>query len=260
MHNRILVTGGTGLLGRLVVDRLVTRGHEVRVLSRTPGDGCERAVGDLRSGDGVREAVADVDVIVHCATAFGRRAEARITRTLVAAARQAGRPHLAYISIVGVDRVPLGYYQGKMAAERTIADSGLPYTILRATQFHDILRVLFAKAARSPVMPVPDFRFQPVDVGEVADRLTELAIGEPGGRVPDFAGPHIHHACDFARAFALATGRRRLVLPVRLPGRTFRAYRDGGNLAPDHAAGSITFEDYLAAHPAPLATSYRGRS
>jgi len=213
---------------------------------------------DLRSGLGVREAVTGVDVIVHCATAFSRRQEVRLAATLAEAARRAGGPHLVYVSIVGVDRVPLGYYQGKLAAERLIERSGLPYTIQRATQFHDLVRAILAGAARSPVMPVPDFRFQPVDVGEVADRLAELAVRDPAGRVPDIAGPAIHSARELARMFLHATGRRRLVVPVRLPGRTFRAYREGGNLAPDCATGRITFADHLAGHPDPLRMSYRG--
>ncbi|WP_158848761.1 SDR family oxidoreductase [Saccharothrix deserti] len=260
MSKRILVTGGTGLLGRKVVERLVREGREVRVMSRGPRPSPDRdwAVADLKSGQGVREAVAGADVIVHCATAFGRHAEATVAGTVVEAARHAGA-HLVYVSIVGVDRVPLAYYQGKRAAERLIAESTLPHTILRATQFHDLLRTLFAGAATSPVMPVPALRFQPVDAGEVADRLAELAVGEPLGRAPDFAGPQVRHARDLAAAFLRATGRRRLVLPFRLPGRTFRAYRDGGHLAPDHASGTVTFEDYLAAHPDPSAVSYRGK-
>ncbi|WP_241255531.1 SDR family oxidoreductase [Candidatus Protofrankia californiensis] len=122
------------------------------------------ATADLRSGHGAREAVAGVDVVVHCATASRRRLEAEIARTLLEAARRAGQPYLVYISIVGVDRVPLGYYQGKLAAERLVEESGLPYTILRATQFHDLLRAVFAGAARLPAVPLPDLRFQPIDV------------------------------------------------------------------------------------------------
>lgn len=264
MGDRVVVTGGTGLLGRLVVERLLNRGREVWVMSRSPraASGDERhgwAAVDLRSGHGVREVVAGMDVIVHCATGYGRRPEAQMAGALIEAARLAGRPHLVYISIVGVDRVPLGYYQGKLAAERVIAHSGLPYTILRATQFHGLLRAVFAGAARSPVMPVPGLRFQPIDTGEVADRLADLAAGEPAGRVPDIAGPEVCHARDLARVFLRRVARRRLILPVQLPGKTFRAYRHGGHLAPDHAVGTITFEDYLAAHPAPLTMAYRRR-
>lgn len=264
MGERILVTGGTGMLGRLVVERLLDAGREVRVMSRRPQPAhdsarYEWATADLRSGQGAGEAVAGATVIVHCATAFGRRPEAQVARTLVEAAKRADQPHLVYVSIVGVDRVPLGYYQGKLTAERLIEDSGLPYTILRATQFHDLIRAVFATAAKAPVIPVPDLRFQSVDVGEVAARLTELALGEPAGRAPDFAGPQVRDARDLARTYLRATGRRRPILPVRWPGTAFRAYRQGAHLAPGHAAGEITFEEYLAAHPDPRSVSYRGR-
>ncbi|MGN9777670.1 SDR family oxidoreductase [Micromonospora sp. H33] len=265
MPDQILVTGGTGLLGRLVVKRLLDAGAKVRVMSRRPRPAGDRApyawaTADLRSGSGVREATVGVGSIVHCATAFGRRSETQLARTLIDAARRNGTPlHLLYISIVGVDRVPLPYYQGKLAAERLVQQSGLPHTIMRATQFHDLLRTLFAAAATAPAMPVPDFAFQPIAVGEVADRLAQLAVGEALGRAPDIAGPEVRHARDLARAYLQATGRRRLVLPVRLPGKTFRAYRAGAHLAPDRAIGKITFAEYLAGYPEVRGRSYRGR-
>jgi uncharacterized protein YbjT (DUF2867 family) len=263
VRERILVTGGTGLLGRLVVARMRSMECEVRVMSRrTRPDDCppqQWATADLRSGQNVGHAVANVDAIVHCATAFGRNAEVGLARTLVDAAKHAGRPHLVYVSITGVDRVPLGYYKGKLASEQLIEHSGLPYTILRATQFHDLIRALLAAAGKAPVMLVPGVNFQPVDAGEVATRLAELAVGEPVGRAPDFAGPQVREAGDLARAYLQATGRRRPVVPVRLPGKAFRGYRQGGHLAPEHAAGEITFEQYLAAHSNLRTGSYRGR-
>lgn len=297
----VLVTGGTGALGRQVVRKLLDDGREVRVLSRrarpagTTGgpdgaDGAGRAGGtdgagradasadrpewargDLLTGEGVAEAVAGVGAIVHCATASGRGKEQRAARSLIEAARSvangeaegsgggAGPPHLVYVSIVGVDRVPFGYYRAKLAAERLIAESGLPYTILRATQFHDLVRALLAWAAKSPVMPVPALRFQPVDVREVAARLTELALGAPVlGRAPDFGGPAVRDCRELARVYLAATGRRRPTVPVALPGKVFAAYRRGGHLAPERAVGKTAFEQYLAGHPAPRGTSYRG--
>ncbi|GAB2600170.1 NAD(P)H-binding protein [Streptomyces capparidis] len=262
----ILVTGGTGTLGREVVRRLAADGHEVRATGRRPRPAGEPgpaawAVADLSTGRGVAPAVAGAEVIVHCVTAHRRGRPADEVRALVEAALAAGRPrpHLVYVSIVGVDRIPFPYYRGKLAAERLIADSGLPYTILRATQFHDLVRTVLAAGARLPVMPVPGLRFQPVDVREVAARLARLATAPPAGRVPDMGGPEVRDARDLARAYLRATGRRRPVAPVRLPGAAFTAFRSGHNLTPDHAEGRITFGQYLTEQPDPRRVAYRGR-
>lgn len=259
MKERILVTGGTGTLGREVVRRLIDGGHTVRATSRSlrSDESCEWVAMDLLAGTGVAEAVADVGVIVHCATAVNRSKEIRIVETLVEAARRAGSPHLVYISIVGVDRVPLGYYQGKYAAEQIIEQSGLPYTIVRATQFHDLIRAMLAATAKFPVMAVPAVPDQPIDVRVVADRLVELALEAPAGRVPDIGGPEVRDLRDLAHVYLAATGRRRLLLPIVLPGKTFRAYRQGGHLAPENAVGGATFEQFLAEHSGLSSVSYR---
>ncbi|MFG2136616.1 SDR family oxidoreductase [Streptomyces sp. NPDC048650] len=247
----ILVTGGTGTLGRSLVDRLLEDGHEVRSLSRRPHTGRERpglrvhAV-DLRDGTGLAEAVAGADAIVHCASApSGGDTEA--AGRLIDAARAAAVPHMVYISIVGVDRVPLRYYRSKRAVEQLIEDSGLGWSVLRTTQFHDLVLALVKGGARSPVLPVPvGVRVQPVAVTEVAARLAGLAAGAPAGRVTDLGGPEVLAAGDLVRATLEAGGRRRLLAPLWLPGRTFGALRRGGNLTPEHADGRQTYAEFLA--------------
>lgn len=249
MAGSILVTGGTGTLGRLVAARLAP-GVPVRVLSRRPApagnDPAGWATGDLRTGDGVDAAVSGADVIVHCATTLGK-GDLQAARHLVGAARRAGSPHLVYISIVGVDRVPVGYYKAKLEAERQIEDSGLPWTVLRATQFHQLILRGCDLLARLPVLLVPAATsFQPIDAAEVAARLAELATGPPAGRVPDMGGPEISGAGDLARSYLDVRRRHRMVLPVRLPGAAFAGYRSGYQLAPDHAVGRVTFAEFLA--------------
>lgn len=247
----ILVTGGTGTLGRPLVHRLLDDGHDVRSLSRRPHTGTERprpqshAV-DLRDGTGLPEALAGVDAIVHCAsTPAGGDMEA--AGRLVQAAKTAGVPHLVYISIVGVDRVPLRYYRTKLAVERLIEDSGIGWTVLRTTQFHHLVLQLIKAGARSPVVPVPTgVRVQPVEVHEVAARLAELAAGPPAGRVPDLGGPEVLTARDLVRTTLEAGGRRRLLMPLWLPGPTAAALRRGGNLTPEHAEGRRTYAEFLA--------------
>jgi uncharacterized protein YbjT (DUF2867 family) len=238
---RVLVAGGTGTVGRVVVDQLLTEGADVRVLSRGRRSGrrdVEQVTGNVRSGDGLDAAVAGVDIIVACVDPVEH---------LVAAAARAGAPHLVYISIVGVDRIPFFYYRQKLADERLIAASGLPWTVLRATQFHDLIAVIMRYLSKPPVMALPaGTSFQPVDVREVGQRLAGLALDEPAGRAPDFAGPQVRTVGDLARSYLSMVGKRRPVMPVWLPGKVFRAIRAGENMAPQHAAGSITFEEYLA--------------
>ena len=257
MTSFILVTGGTGTLGRLVTPLLLDAGCRVRVLSRRgheSGDGIEFVTGDLATGDGIEAAVDGVETIVHCAGST--KGDEDKTRNLVRAASRAGSPHLVYISVVGADRVPVvsgvdramfGYFAAKRASERVVADSGLPWTTLRATQFHDLTLMTVRAMAKLPVIPVPaGIRFQPVDTGEVATRLVELTLGEPSGMVPDIAGPRAYELKDLVRSYLRATHRRRLILPVKLPGKAARAFRAGANLAPEQAVGHRTWEDFLA--------------
>jgi uncharacterized protein YbjT (DUF2867 family) len=230
----ILVTGGTGNLGRAVVARLTADGLPHRVLSRRPGG----AVGDLGTGAGLAAALSEVDTVVHCATSLRRR-DVEHGRRLVAAAKEATAPHIVFVSIVGVDEIPIGYYRAKLAVERILETSGLPWTVLRATQFHDLILRFFTIQRGLPVLLLPKgLRFQPVDVRDVACRLTRLATREPAGRAPDFGGPEVRPLRDLARAY---TNRRIVELPI--PGRVLRGYRAGANLA--EPGGTVTFEQYL---------------
>jgi len=257
MTTSILLTGGTGTLGTRLAPLLVAGGARVRVLSRGTGaaaDGVELATGDLTTGAGVEAAVAGVDVVVNCAgTTTGDDAKAR---TLVDAARRAGVRHLVHISVVGADRVPVagrvdramfGYFESKLATERVVAGSGLPWTTLRATQFHDLVLTTVRGLTKLPVVPVPSgMRAQPVDTGEVAARLAELAFGPPSGLVRDLAGPRVYTMAEVVRGYLRARGRRRLLVPVRLPGGAARAVREGALLGPDAVLGKRTWEDFLA--------------
>lgn len=242
MPKHILVTGGTGTLGRAVVQRLLDSGAQVRILSRgrraagSP-DQAAYVIGDVKTGAGLDEAIAGVDAVVTCVDPV---------RHVLGAALRAGRPHLVYTSIVGIDRIPLGYYRRKLADEESISASGLPWTVLRATQFHDLVAVMLRGLAALPIMAVPaGFRFQPVDVRDVGARLADLALAEPAARVPDIAGPEVLPVAELARRYLSATGKRRPIAPIAVPGRIARGYRAGGNLAPERAVGTITFDRYL---------------
>jgi len=256
MTSPILLTGGTGTLGRLVAPLLRDAGREVRVLSRRShesGDGVEFVTGDLATGEGIEAAVDGVKTIVHCAGS--PKGDEDKTRNLVRAASAAGARHLVYISVVGAERIPVlsgvdramfGYFASKRAAERIVEDSGLPWTTLRATQFYDAMLTVARQMAKMPVIPVPGVRFQPIDTGEVATRLAELSLGNPSGVTPEIAGPRVYELKELLRSYLRASHRHRLIMPVRPPGKAARAIRAGANLAPDRAVGHRTWEDFLA--------------
>ncbi|MCS5718025.1 NAD(P)H-binding protein [Herbiconiux sp. CPCC 205763] len=258
MNAPILVTGGTGTIGRRVVPWLVEAGRSVRILTRHPGadsPGIEHVGGDTVTGRGVDAALSGVEVVLHLAG--GAKGDDVAARTLVNAARVAGVRHIVMISVIGADRMPIGYFRAKAAAERTLAESGLPWTVLRVAQLHDFVLPIVRSMARLPLLPAPrGLRFEPVDRDEVAARLTALTLEAPAGRVPDLAGPEVLDIPQLAAAYAAAEAqarangrppRRRPSLPVRLPGAVGRAYRAGDNLADtDTERGHRTWSDFLA--------------
>ncbi|MBQ0895785.1 NAD(P)H-binding protein [Micromonospora sp. U56] len=247
MTSSILLTGGTGTLGRLVLPLLRDAGFEVRVLSRRGGEsrtGVEYVSGDLLKGDGIEPAVDGAEIILHLAGA--PKGDAEATANLVRAASRARVRHLIYISVIGADRIPLSWFSSKLAAERAVAGSGLPWTTLRAAQFHELTLKTLQAMAKLPVIPVPGgMRFQPVDARDVAARLVEITLDKPAGLVPDLAGPNVYGMAELIRGYLRARGRRRLMMPVRMPGKAGRAYRAGENLTLEAAVGKRTWEDFL---------------
>ncbi|MEU7138047.1 NAD(P)H-binding protein [Nocardia sp. NPDC046473] len=249
MTGTILVTGGTGTLGQHVVPLLVDAGSKVRLLSRNAHEsaaGIEYVTGDLLKGEGVATAVAGAEVVLHLAG--GPKGDEVATAHLVDAAARAGVRHLVYISVVAAEAIPLGYFKAKAAAERIVAESGMPFTTLRAAQFHDLVLKGVRGLAKLPVVPIPGgVRLQPVDSREVAARLVELTLDEPAGQVPDLTGPTVYGLAELVRGYLRASGKRRPLLPVRLPGKAGKAYRAGANMTFNGTQlGQRTWEEFLA--------------
>lgn len=255
MDAPILVTGGTGRIGRRVVPLLTTAGRDVRILTRHPGTDAprvEHVAGDVHAGLGLAPALAGVDVVLHLAG--GPRGDDVAAGHLAAAARAAGVKHLVLISVVGAGRMPVGYFRTKAACERILAESGVPWTVLRAAQLHDLVLPIARGLSRLPVLPAPGgVRAEPVDVAEVAARLAEATLGAPAGLLPDAVGPEVLDVPALVAAYRRAHGARphRVTLAVRLPGAVGRAYGAGDNLAgPDARRGGRTWAEFLAADAA----------
>jgi uncharacterized protein YbjT (DUF2867 family) len=244
----ILVTGGTGRLGRDTVPALRARADNVLVMSRRMGNASDIRTADLETGAGLDAALAGVDTVVHLAAG---RDQAGETGHLVDAAARAGVTHLVFVSIVGIDEIPLPYYRAKLAAERLIETGPVPWTVFRTTQFHQFVAGFFAAQRWSPVLLAPGFSIQPIDTRMVGEHLAGLAVGEPHGRVPELGGPEVHDGRRLAELYRARRAERRPIVRFSLPGRTFAAYAAGHNLAPDARAGGRTFEEYLAEDAAP---------
>jgi uncharacterized protein YbjT (DUF2867 family) len=260
----VLVTGGTGDLGRELVPRLTRKGHSVRVLSRRENpavaEGVRAVRGDLTTGRGVEEAAGGVDVIVHCASGardtglrgvISSRAtqatDVDATERLLDVARANGATRFVYPSIVGVDRIPLGYYRTKLACENLIERSGVTHTIFRSTQWHTLGAELSRRLTRGPIVVLPKgIRSQLLDPGEVADRIVSLVDEPVDGRAPDMGGPAVLTLREIVAKFLSPS--RKAIIEAPLPGPAMRAFRAGENLAPEHADGRITFDEWLATH------------
>lgn len=250
---KVAVAGGTGVLGKLVVAELAARGDEVLALSRNrpkrSPTGAEHRAVDLTTGEGLAAALAGVEVVVDASNSNPRNAGPVLvegTRRLLRACAEAGVRHYVGISIVGCDRVPIAYYEVKVEQEQEIAAGEVPWSLLRATQFHDLLDWAFARAARFRLRPTGAYRLQPVAAIVVARRLAAAAHEEPAGRLPEVAGPKVHTLSELSAAWRRAKGRA--ALPLRLPsiGKIGRPLGEGALTSPEAGGDGPTFERWLA--------------
>jgi uncharacterized protein YbjT (DUF2867 family) len=235
---RIAIVGGTGTVGAEAARELAARGHEVRVVSRHAP---EYPV-DLKDGRGLALALDGVDVVVDAANG-ARRVLVDGTARLLRAELDAGVAHHVGISIVGIDRVGGSYYKAKLAQEAAIERGGVPWTIVRATQFHPLVARIFATTARLGVLPAIRVPVQPVDAREVGRVLADAAESEPSRALAQFAGPEVVEVRSLARIWREATGSRARLVRLPVP----RSLRSGGLTSEGARRGSISFAEWLAA-------------
>lgn len=242
---RIAIAGGTGTVGTPTVAAVRAAGHEPVVLSRSRGI-------DLLSGEGLDRALAGVDAAIDTANvstlSAGAATEFFTTATgnLIAAADRAGVRHVVLLSIVGIDLMPYDYYAGKVAQEKVVQASSVPWTILRATQFHEFAGQLYGQAKLGPLHVAPRARVQPIAAREVGAHLASIATGAPRGRTQDLAGPREEKLDAMVRAYARRQGSGGWIPSISLPGAQMKGMRAGHALpAPGAVLGTETFDQWL---------------
>lgn len=245
--------GGTGGVGSLVVAELARRGDEVVALSRSPGrpalpSGVSHRRADLATGEGLGEGLDGVEVVVDASNALKEAQDVLVagTERLLRAEAETDVGHHVAISIVGCDQVPIAYYRAKVAQENAVESGPVPWSLLRATQFHSLLDWAFGRVARFRLLPTGAARLQPIEPAIVATRLADAARSGPGARLPQVAGPEVATLTDLAKAWRRARGRT--LLPLRIPmiGKVGRAVGDGALCDPAAAVEGLSFEQWLA--------------
>ncbi|HEY5978522.1 MAG TPA: NAD(P)H-binding protein [Microlunatus sp.] len=242
---RLAIAGGTGLIGTMVAEIAEAAGHQVVVLARSRGIDLVKEDGAAEALDGVA-AVVDVTNVTTLSAKRSTTFFSTVTTNLLAAERAAGVHHHVALSIVGVDRAPYGYYAGKRAQERLVEASPVPWTILRATQFHEMAVIAYESARLGPLHLAPRMRTRPAAAREVAQHLVDLVGAVPGGGVVEFAGPREESLAEMIRAYAQTTGSLSWIPSVSLPGALGRAQRDGTLLpSADAVLGRQTYADWV---------------
>lgn len=237
----ILITGGNGLLGKTLAPKF----QQVRITSRS-ATGPNAVRSDLATGEGIQEAVEGVEVIIHAASSPAKTREIDVegTRRLLEAAPYV--KHFIYVSIVGVDRHPLPYYKLKYEVEKLVMQSPVPWTIVRATQFHPFVELILSKLMALPIGILPaKWQVQPIDVEDVATFLAQCASEKPTYRVLNIGGPSVHRIDELAKTWLAAQGRRKPFIQVPFPGAISAGYRNGWNTIPQEAYGKIRWTDWL---------------
>jgi uncharacterized protein YbjT (DUF2867 family) len=262
----VLVTGGTGHLGRELV-AVLKPAHQVRVLARAPQSDpdVQWVKGDLATGEGITEAMTGVQVVLHAATLSpaARRGyvlptdlwrsppevDVEGTRRLLREAERAGVAHFLYVSIVGVDHPRGPYLRLKHTAEGLVRTGGVPWSIVRATQFYWLLDRVLGKAARLPALLLPtDVITQPGDAQDFAAYLLECVADGPGEQRQDFGGPEVLPLGDLVRQWQQVRDRPRPILKLPVPSRIARTAAE--MTCPDGHRGTTTWSQWLHTHPA----------
>lgn len=244
------MTGATGQLGSALLNQLRGSDFIIKMTSRRKPEGAEDyewVYSDLMSGEGLDEAVKDVDAIIHAATSpvkHSRLIEVSGLERFLSKLQHI--KHFIYPSIVGIEEIPYKYYQLKYEAEELLKNSSIPYTIVRARQFHSFVdHLLLSKPLLKRYVIPGKMKFQSVDVGEFANHLIDFIPKGPQGRTDDFGGPEIMALREMAEQKIKLNNETNKVLSIPLTGKLYKSFVDGKNTNFNQKTGRITFEEYL---------------
>lgn len=243
--SKILITGGTGNLGKSLVKILEENKIQYTIASRHNKTGkANIAVTDLLENTGIKEAVSGKEIIFHLATDL--KHDTRVTQNLLHAIDPNSSVHLIYISIVGTDKVPLAYYRQKLASEEALKRSGIPYTILRATQFHEFVDQVLSGLLKYPIGLVPKrVLLQPIDTASVAEKLYRLSLEEASGRTYEIGGAEVHTLEALTKEWMVQKSKKRRLINLPIWGKLGRSLRTGGLTTLNSKKESISWKHWL---------------
>ena len=208
---------------------------------------------DLLKKEGLNKSVNNgIDTILHLASLplkkiDGQLADITLTKNLLHSIEKANVKHFVYISIVGIDRIPFSYYKGKLECERLIKASGIPYTILRATQFHDLVDAFTSKLLTFPIAIVPKaLKTQPIQVEAVASELNKITRGSPLNNVYEIGGKRVYSIGEIADSLLKVRREKKLLLNMPVIGQVMKTFAEGKNTCDEISSASNTWEEYLS--------------
>lgn len=247
---KILVTGSSGKLGSALTKELKKTEHEVKLTSRRkPEDigNFDWIYSDFLTGEGLEEAIMDVDVVIHAATSPMKNTKNVDVLALEKFLKRMGHvKHFIYPSIIGIEDIPFNYYKHKHKAEVLLKNGNIPYTIIRATQFHSFVEnLLLSKPIFKRYFIPGDIKFQSVDTSEFAKYLIKLINEEPQGKIVEFAGPKIMTLREMAEQKIKINNEENKIFSFSMIGKLYKALLEGKNTNLSQTKGMITFEEYL---------------
>ncbi|MBI2427582.1 MAG: NAD(P)H-binding protein [Ignavibacteriales bacterium] len=245
----VIITGGSGFLGHETATLLAKHSVPYTSTSRTnPFHDRQWRYLDLENGAHFDDALRGNRTVLHLASGTrlrNRNTDVEGTKKLLSSAHRVGIRHFIYISIVGIDNVPMKYYQYKLEAERCIASSGIPYTILRATQFHGFVDFMLGRWLKYPFSFLPSIQVQPIDIAVVARRLFSLTMDKPHNATLNLGGKEIFSSRALAAIWLRGRSQHRMIVDLPLVGKLGTSLRTGALTCPERTSEGLTWGEWV---------------